>query len=120
MGSISFQKQRKTKKKISIKPIHGHLRHQIRFYNKEMVVGLPCVNFKNRSTSQEEKTEANQVLGLALTVSTRKVDLITSKAMVSEKVLVLAKSRSEKGAKNLVSNSLEHFYERRKQMAFLG
>ena len=48
----------------------------------------------------EAKTKANQVLGSPLTVSTRKVELITSKAMVSEEVSVLAKSRSEEGSQN--------------------
>ena len=38
------------------------------------------------------KTEANQVLGSSLMVSTRSVELTTSKAMVSGEVPVLAKS----------------------------
>ena len=38
------------------------------------------------------KTEKNQVLGLPLIVSTRRVELTTSKATVFEEVLVLAKS----------------------------
>ena len=64
------------------------------------------------------KAEANQVLNLPLIVSTRRVKLITSKAMVSEEVSVLAKSRSEEGSKtrchkeeflkNTLSDSLEH------------
>ena len=45
------------------------------------------------------KTEVNQALGLPLTVSTQRVEPITSKATVSEEVLVLAKSQSEEGAK---------------------
>ena len=71
------------------------------------------------------KTEVNQVLGLPLTVSTRRVEQTTSKAMVSEEVSMLAKSRSEEGAKawshkedflkKLLSKSLEHFQERREQ-----
>ena len=65
------------------------------------------------------KTEANKVLGSPLMVSTRRVEPTTSKVMVLEKVPVLAKSRFEKGAKKPVSNSLEHFYERREQVAFL-
>ena len=59
------------------------------------------------------KTEANQVLGSPLMVSTQRVEMTTSKAAVLEKVPVLAKSRSEDGAKNPISNSLEHFYKRR-------
>ena len=71
------------------------------------------------------KTEVNQVLGSPLTVSTRKLELTTSKATVSEEVPVLAKSRFEEGAKTrfhkkeflkkLLSNSLERFQGRRKQ-----
>ena len=71
------------------------------------------------------KTEANQVLGSSLTVSTRRVESITSKATVSEKVPVLAKSQSEEEAKtqshkekflkNTLSNSFEHFQERSEQ-----
>ena len=38
------------------------------------------------------KTEANQVLGSPLTISTRKVEPTISKAMVSKEVSVLAKS----------------------------
>ena len=63
------------------------------------------------------KTEANQVLGLPLKLSTQRVEPTTSKATVSEEVPVLAKSRSEERAKtwshkeeflkNTLSNSLE-------------
>ena len=49
------------------------------------------------------KIKANQVLGSPLTISTRRVDPTTSKAMVSEEVLVLAKSQSEEGSQNLIS-----------------
>ena len=42
-------------------------------------------------------TEANQVIGLPLIVSTRRVELITSMATVSDEALVLAKSRSKEG-----------------------
>ena len=51
-------------------------------------------------------TEVNQVLGSLLTVSTRRVELTTSEAMVSERVSMLAKSRSEGGAKTRVSQNL--------------
>ena len=71
------------------------------------------------------KTEVNQVLGFPLTVSIRIVEPTTSKAMFSEEVSMLAKSRSEDGAKawshkedilkKLLSNSLEHFQEGREQ-----
>ena len=42
-------------------------------------------------------TKANLVLGLPLTVSTRRVELITTKAMVSNEAPMLAKSRFEEG-----------------------
>ena len=73
---------------------------------------------KNDLLVEVAKTEANQVLGSPLTVSTRRVELKTSKAKISEEVSVLAKSRSEEEAKtlshkeeflkNILSNSLEH------------
>ena len=73
------------------------------------------------------KTNVNQVLGLPLTVSIRRVEPKTSKATVLEEVSVLAKSRSEEGAKTrsqkvyflkkLLSNSLEHLHERKEKVA---
>ena len=45
-------------------------------------------------------TEENQVLGSPLIVSTRRMEPTTSKVMVSEEVLMLAKSQSEKGSQN--------------------
>ena len=48
------------------------------------------------------KTKMNQVLGSPLMISTRRVEPIISKVIVSKKVPVLAK--------NSISNSLEHFY----------
>ena len=64
------------------------------------------------------KTEANQVIGSPLTVSTRRVELTTSKATFLKEVLMIAKSRSEEETKtrshqeeflnNILSNSLEH------------
>ena len=49
------------------------------------------------------KIEANQVLGLPLTISTQKVELIIYKVMVSKEVLVLTKSRFEEGSQNPIS-----------------
>ena len=63
------------------------------------------------------KTKENQVLGSPLTVSSRRVELTTSKEMALEEVLVLAKSQFEEGSqthqeelflKNTLSISLEH------------
>ena len=49
------------------------------------------------------KTEVNQVLGSPLTVSTRRVELTTSKATILKEVLMLAKSRIEEGSQNSIS-----------------
>ena len=43
--------------------------------------------------------EANHILGLPLTISTRGVEPMTSKEMISDEVLVLAKSRFKKGSR---------------------
>ena len=64
-------------------------------------------------------TEANQVLGSPLMVSTRRVEPTTSKATVLKMVSMLAKSRSEEEAKTRVSQTLEPFLEMREpKMAF--
>ena len=49
------------------------------------------------------KNEVNQVLGSSLTVSTQRVELTTSKAMVLEEDSVLAKSQSEEGSQSPIS-----------------
>ena len=54
--------------------------------------------YKPISKGDAAATEANHILGLPLTVSTRRVELITSKAMISNEAPVLAKSRSEEGS----------------------
>ena len=55
------------------------------------------------------KTEANQVLGSPLTVSTRRVEPTTSKEEAK------TRSHEEEFLKNTLSNSLEHFQERSEQ-----
>ena len=65
-------------------------------------------------------TKENKVLGSPLMVSTQRVEPTTSKTMVSKRVPVLAKSRSEEGAKTRVSQNLEHLLEdERTKMDFL-
>ena len=49
------------------------------------------------------KTEVDQVIGSPLTVSTRILEQITSKATVSKEVPMLAKSRFEEGSQNSMS-----------------
>ena len=56
-------------------------------------------------------TETNQVLGSPLTVSTRKVEPITSKDTVYDEVSVLAKSRSEEGSQKPYDLTLKSHQE---------
>ena len=58
---------------------------------------------KTDSMVEVAKTEANQVLGFPLTVSTRRLESITFKAMVLEELPMIAKSRSEEGSQNPIS-----------------
>ena len=60
---------------------------------------IPLVDVKPNSKGDAAVIEANQVLSIPLTVSTRRVEPITSKETVSDEVLVLAKFRSEKGSR---------------------
>ena len=62
---------------------------------RDYLVSVP----KTELVGETALIEANQVLDSPLTVSTRRLELTTSKATVSKKVLVLAKSRSKYGAK---------------------
>ena len=63
---------------------------------------LLCVSFFNRSNGRGSKDRREPILGSPPTVSTRRVELTTSKVTVSEEVLVLAKSRSEEGSQNSI------------------
>ena len=107
-------------KKISTKKTHSRTPWGIKYGSipkkgvRNYLVSVSKTNLLVRAA----KTKANQVLVLPLTVSTRRVDPTTSKAMVSKRVPMLAKSISEEGAQTQSQNSLEHFYERKKQMAF--
>ena len=55
--------------------------------------------------------EANHVLGLPLTVSTRRVESITSKAMVSDESSIIYKSRSEEVNQKLEDLTLKSHEE---------
>ena len=79
--------------KFGFKPKRGVREYLVSVSKIELVVGVAL-------------TEANQVLGSPLTVSTRRVEQTTSKVTVSEWVPFLAKSRFEKGAKTRVSQNL--------------
>ena len=59
---------------------------------------IPHVGVKPNLKGDATAIEANHVLGLPLTVSTRKVETIISKPTVLDEVYVLAKSRFEEGS----------------------
>ena len=93
----------KIKKKFSKTLPKDPLRHQIWFNPKRRVRDYLVPVSKTDLMVGAAKTEANQVLGLPLIVSTQRVESKTSKAMVSEEVFVLAKSLSEEGSQNPIS-----------------
>ena len=80
------------KKKSQQNPPKDPLEHQIWFYTKERAGDYLVSVSKTDLLVLAAKTKVNQVLGLPLTVSTRRVEPITSKTMVSEEVSMLAKS----------------------------
>ena len=86
-----------TTKKILQKPIQGPLDASKSVQTKEGARFLPCVGSRNDPMARAAKTEVNQVVDSPLTVSTRRVEPITSKTMVSDEVPVLAKFRFEEG-----------------------
>ena len=81
-----------TIKKISKNPPKNPLLHQILFKPKRKVRDYLVSVSKTDPMVEAAKTEVNQVLSLPLTISTQRVEPITSKATVSDEVLVLAKS----------------------------
>ena len=83
-----------------INPPRNVLRHQSQFKTKEGVGFIPHVGVKPIPKGNAATTGANHVLSLLLTISTRRVEQITSKATVSDEALVLIKSRFEREAKN--------------------
>ena len=120
-------KAAENKKKISTKPSQGSLGASNPVLCQRERDYLVSVS-KTDLLAGAIKIKENQVLGSPLTVSTRRVEPTTSKATVFEEVPMLAKSRFEEGAKTrshkeeflkkLLPNSLEHFKERREQMAW--
>ena len=66
---------------------------------KEDTGFIPLVSVKSILMSNASTTKASHFLSLTPTISTRRVELITSKSMVSDEVLVLTKSGFEE-AKN--------------------
>ena len=77
--------------------------------NQEKEGFIPLVDLKPNRKGDAAVTKVNHVLGLPLTVSTRRAEPITSKAKVSDEVLVLAKPRSEEGIRKPESHEEELF-----------
>ena len=55
---------------------------------------LLCVGFRTNLMVDAVKTKVNQVLDSPITVSTGRVELITSMVTISDEIMMLAKSRS--------------------------
>ena len=66
--------------------------------NQKEAEFIHLIGLKLNRKDNEVGTKANHVLGLPLIVSTKRVVPITSKATVSDEVLVIAKPRSEEGS----------------------
>ena len=73
---------------------------------------MPCVGSRTDPMAEATKTEANQVLDSPLIVSAGRVEPITSKATVSDEVLVLAKSIPKSGSQQLEDLTLKSHQER--------
>ena len=94
---------KKKKKKISKTLPKDPLSHQIWFKPKKRVPDYLVSVSKFDPMAGATKIEVNQVLGSPLKESTRRVEPITSKAMVLKEVSMLAKSQSEEGSQNPIS-----------------
>ena len=92
-----------TTKNFSKTPPKDPWTHQIWFKPKRRVRDYLVLVSKIDPMARATKTKVNQVLGSPLQESTRRVEPITSKAMVSKEVSVLAKSQSEEGSQNPIS-----------------
>ena len=90
-------KQRK-QRKTSIKPSKRSLEASKLVQNKMWFDIYTSSWCKPIPKGDVATNEANHVPGLPLIVSTRRVELITSKATVLDEASVLAKSRSEEGS----------------------
>ena len=104
-------KTTETTKKSPKTPPKDPLRHQSQLKNKtgcEIYTSRWCKPIpKGDATS----TKANHVLSLPLTVSTRRVEPITSKATVSGEAPVLAKTESKEGSRELEDLTLKSHQE---------
>ena len=92
------------KKNSQQNPPNDLLRNQIRFKTIERGMGLPCVSFKNRSTGRGSEDQSEPSPRFASNGIHMKDGQTTCKATILEEVPVLAKSRSEMGAKTQSCN----------------
>ena len=81
------------------KPTKNHLEELNLVQKQRGARFIPCFQNKTISNGDVVAMEANQVLSSPLTVSTQRVEPITSKDTVLDEVLVLAKSKSEYGSR---------------------
>ena len=96
-------KTMETTKQFFKNPPKDPLRRQIQFKPKKRVRYYLVSVSKTDPMVGAAKTEVNQVLCSPLIVSTRRVEPITSKAMISNEDSVLANSRSKEGSQNHIS-----------------
>ena len=85
-------------KNLHEKPSQGSLEASNRFKTKKDAGFIPLVGEKLNTKGDVVATKENHILGLSLTISTLRMEPITSKEMVSDEASVLAKSRSEWGS----------------------
>ena len=104
-------KQKKKKKKSSRKPSQGSLEASKSIKNKTGYGIYTSRQCKPISKGDAAMNKANRVLGLPLTVSTQRVESITSKETVTDEVLVLAKYRSEDGSRKIEDLTLKSHKE---------
>ena len=72
---------------------------------------IPHVGVKLNPKGDAAGNDVNHSLSLPLTVSTQRVELITSKDTTSDEVPVLDKSRSKKGSQKLEDLALKSHKE---------
>ena len=88
-------KAAENKKKSQQNPPKDPLGHLIPFYTKERGARLPCVGFKNRSTSQGNEDRSKPSPRFTFNSIHMKSRADNLNATIQKKVLVLAMSRSE-------------------------
>ena len=110
-GGNSCQSSRNFKKLSENKPTKNRLEASNSIQKQRGARFIPHVSIKIVLKGYKAATKANHVLGLPIIVSTRRVEAIASKAMVSDEVPVLAKSRSEEGSQKPMDLTLKSLQE---------